>query len=106
MKLQTRDFAAQMIQLWAEAGWRVRCVVLGAASPVCYRTAGLIVERDDSFVVLGDDGCMSMLPAELLSADRIAETTFAGGVTEFHFHFPHCDIVVGDAETGGSDAIH
>ena len=100
---ETREFAAQMIHAWAEAGWPVECAVSGVPS---YRTSGLIVERSETVFILGDDGCEAMLPPELLSADRVESSTTPGGVTELRFLFPDAEIVIGDAERGGSDAVH
>ena len=101
--LQTRDFAAQMLHAWAEAGWPVACSVDGVPS---WRTTGLLVERSETLFILGDDGSEAMLPPELLSADRVESTSTAAGVTELRFLFPHSEIVIGDAETGGSDVVH
>ncbi len=100
---QTRDFAAQMIHAWAEAEWPVDCAVSGVPS---YRTSGLIVERSETVFILGDDGCEAMLPPELLSADRVESSITPGGVTQLRFLFPDSEIVIGDAETGASDAVH
>ena len=101
--MRTREFAAEMIHAWAEAGWPVQCEVSGEVS--C-RTSGLIVEREETVFILGDDGCTSMLPPELLSADVVESETSPGGVIELRFRFPHSEIILGDAEKGGSDAVH
>ena len=103
MSYETRAFAAEMIHAWAEAGWPVTCEVSGLPS---YRTSGLLVERSETLFILGDDGSEAMLPPELLSADRVESETTAGAVTELRFHFPHAEIVIGDAEIGGSDVVH
>ena len=100
---ETRDFAAQMLHAWAEAEWPVDCAVSGVPS---YRTSGLLVERSETVFILGDDGCEAMLPPELLSADRIESSELPPGVFELRFLFPHAEIVIGDAERGGSDAVH
>ena len=101
--MPARNFAAEMIHAWAEAGWPVRCSVSGEVS---YRTSGLIVERAETVFILGDDGCEAMLPPALLSADRVESSESSGGVIDFRFVFPHSVIVLGDAERGGSDAMH
>jgi hypothetical protein len=100
---ETRDFAAQMIHAWALADWPVHCTVSGVPS---YRTTGLIDERADTVFILGEDGCEAMLPPELLSADTVETSVAHNGVTELRFLFPHSEVVLGDAETGGSDAVH
>ena len=101
--MRTREFAAEMIHAWAEAGWPVTCLVDGEVS---YQTSGLIEERSETVFILGDDGCEAMLPPELLSADRIEKTECPCGVVELRFSFPHSTIVLGDAERGGSYAVH
>ena len=98
-----RDFAAEMIHAWAEAGWPVACSVSGEVS---YETSGLIVERAETVFILGDDGCEAMLPPELLSADRVIVDESPGGIVELRFFFPHSEIAIGDAERGGSDVVH
>ena len=98
-----RNYAAEMIHAWAEAGWPVTCSVDGEVS---YRTSGLISERAETVFILGDDGCEAMLPPALLSADRVESTESSGGVIDFRFVFPHCQIEIGDAERGGSYGMH
>ena len=98
-----REFAAEMIHAWAEAGWPVTCEIDG---DVTLRTSGLLVERSETVFILGDDGCETMLPPALLSADRVESDEGPPGVVELHFRFPHVSITLGDAERGGSDAVH
>jgi hypothetical protein len=101
--METREFASEMIHAWAEAGWPVTCSVDGEVS---YETSGLIVERSETVFILGDDGCEAMLPPQLLAADRIETTECPCGVVELRFVFPHSDIILGDAEGGGSHVVH
>lgn len=100
---ETRDFAAQMIHAWALAEWPVHCTVSGVPS---YQTTGLIDERAETVFILGEDGCEAMLPPELMSADTVETSVTPGGVAELRFVFPHSEIVIGDAETGDSYAVH
>ena len=97
-----RIFAAEMIHAWSDAGWPVACELSGAL--VC-RTSGLIVDRNETLFIVGDDDSVTMLPPALLSADRIESTEFEGGVVELRFRFPDAEVVLVDAEEGGSYAV-
>ena len=104
--MSARELAADMIQRWAKAQWPVQYAVSGRRTPLTFLTRGRIVICRKSHLVVATDGSATMLPSGLMSAGRVEVSSAAGGVTELRFHFPGCEIRIGDFVKGGSDAVH
>lgn len=104
--MRSRELAALMIHRWAEAAWPVKCIVRGIVIPFFHRVRGILAVRDEVVLILGEDDSMSLLPPELLSADRIEASISRAGVTRLRFRFPYVEITLTDRDRGGSYAIH